>query len=169
MLKKYNVLIFILLIANNLLANDDTHKLINDSTNFSKFNIHAGVGVISGLRLGMNYRFSEKVSVNFDYGISSLVIVAPMAGTIKIINTDINYHFSKGKGPLLSTSFSAWFIPEPYIDFMFITINPNFGYVFYNPQKSPYSIQLKTGLGISYYSKKIYYIPNIDIVLSLQF
>lgn len=169
-MKKYNVLIFILLIANNLLANDDTHKLINDSTNFSKFNIHAGAGTMNWVRIGVNYRLSKSFSVNADYGMGSNILIVAY-------NADVNYHFKKFSGPIISPSITVWkwgWVERP--EYAYIP-SLNVGYIFYNPANSINSIQFRGGLGV-YYSKDLVEHENdthisvkynFDIILGFQF
>lgn len=173
MLKKYNILIFILLLANNLMADDDTHKLPNDSNKYSKFNIHAGVGILNGTRLGINYRFNRNISINIDYGISTFIFFGIISGFT--INSDLNYHFNNNSGPLLCPSITIY--KSSGVEPSYLVPSFNVGYLFYNPAKSINSLQFRVGCGIffnidnqgSLDNSRTYLLPNFDIILGFQF
>ncbi len=173
MLKKYIILIFILILVSNLLADDDW-EIVNDSTNFSKFNIHAGVGVLNGTRLGFNYRFNRKISINMDFGFSTHLLLGVLGGPIIVYNTDLNYNFKNMSSPIMNISlaYGKWNKPKNYS----LVLSPNIGYVFYNPTNSIYSLQLRIGCGIlfnidnqgPFYNNSTYLLPNFDIILGIQ-
>lgn len=164
MSKKY-ILIFILVLANNLMAVDNAQKSINDSTNFSKFNIHAGAGIVNGIRLGINYRFKNKLSTSIAFGISPFAFFG--AGPVGVINTYINYSLDKKKRLYFCPSVSFWSSIDDDLSFV---ISPNFGYIIYN--KDLYYIQLNAGYGIWFLESIDGYrsigIPNLDIIINLN-
>lgn len=138
---KYVIIFLItLLTANNLLADDNqVQKPPKDSTEYSKFNIHAGVGVLNGTRLGVNYRFNRNFSINIDYGVSTHIFYGYFHGIFGgptiVYNTDLNYHFKNMSSPIIniSVAYSKWNKPKNYS----FVLSPNIGYVFNIPVRIP--------------------------------
>lgn len=153
----------------DLNAYDGSANVNSDSTNYSRFNMHCGVGVLNGTRLGINYRFNKHISINVDYGVSTYIFFGAYAS---VLNTDLNYHFSNNS--LVSSSITLWKWGVNYRPEYAYIPSLNVGYLFYNPAKSINSLQLRVGLGLYYHKNKfeeIRYavIPNLDIIVGFQF
>ena len=137
-------------------------KYIDDSHKQSKFNVHIGMGLFNGLRIGLEYRISNTLSISGDCGVSPFVFL----GGGKIINSSINY------SPVTeSYLFRLSIARHNRVSFNVKDIDyyvfQNFGWIFELNTRN--AIQFSSGLGaiISYENEKYknwVIRPNLDII-----
>ncbi len=153
----------------------EQYQAKNDSIDYSILNVHAGVGLYTGSRIGFNMRFSPKISLNIEYGISTHLFLGHLGGPLTVINTGLNYHYRINSGPVLGIiiSYGIWNKPDQFS----IVLFPSIGYRLYNHKKSVYSLQFNAGYSILIYIDKsgpfdnsgTYIFPNLEIILGIQF
>lgn len=169
MLKRYITPLLLVLLLSNITYAKDTYYIPKSDSTYSKFNIHTGLGLFNGLRLGFDYHISEYISISGDYGLSPLFF---WDGGYQVINTSLNYHVSEELPYILSTSFTkknSRAFNDTRVDYY---IFQNFGWLFKLNHNQ--SLQLRTGPGIiiSYENGKYrnwVVRPNLDIILNIHF